>query len=703
MVVLLIAGDLVAVYYVDMSGWARYLAFGFLQAQAGLFCILGGTLGRSWISSFLQVALLTVFSGVLCIAVWMNNFDTFVFEVLISICGILPPLLFCGCLPFFLMRSLVGGHLSRRTNELVEPYSLRMGDFFLAMTVIVALLASSNTVVGFLSKGEGSSFSEISIAALIASVASAVAVVPVSIFYFRGTTREGRIAVLFLFAILGLCASGGFLIGIDLWGGVDLWNAIQRSVSTLFYLATSTVVFTLGLIVLYASGYRWRTIAKVSLPKETADWLDNSNTLSTAIGYRKPNRIAAAFIVVASFAITLSVAHLKRERLRRVESHTKLNSTIVRQGGYVEQERFEVIALQLPQNSDCSNLDLNQFRGLSRISLSGTQVTESVLRSIGKLTLLRFVDLSHTSIDDSKAKHLMGRRFLAKLSLAGTQLSVNGINDVIAGRPTLGLDIGELNLDDEAISQLKLQAFKINSRGLILRGNPITDKSLVHLNAISELDLSDTKCTGSELEQLTQVNSLKLDGTAVDDAGIAKLLSVNTVINRLSLRNTQVTDEILKALAKHNNVTELDLGDGEITAAGLVAVAFAPSERLALNSRKFRGTIFANWKPRIRCLDMSHSGMCDADIHHLEHISALQELSLAHCDVSDESLEKLVALNLTKLDLTGTKVTATAVLKHFPNTTVVFLSPSQCSQEELDQSNKLGSLRVGPSFDAKRY
>ena len=100
---------------------------------------------------------------------------------------------------------------------------------------------------------------------------------------------------------------------------------------------------------------------------------------------------------------------------------------------------------------------------------------------------------------------------------------------------------------------------------------------------------------------------------------------------------------------------------------------------------------------------MSHSGLCDADVHHLENITALQELSLAHCDVSDESLKKLVALNLTKLDLSGTKVTATAVAKHFSKSTVVYLSSSQCSQEELAQPNTQGSLRIGPRIDEERY
>ena len=174
-------------------------------------------------------------------------------------------------------------------------------------------------------------------------------------------------------------------------------------------------------------------------------------------------------------------------------------------------------------------------------------------------------------------------------------------------------------------------------------------------------------------------------------------------MNLLSLRQTRVTDETLKALAKHNNVFQLELGDGEITAEGLVATAFAPSERLALNALKFNGTLFETWKPRIRCLDMSRSGLCDADIHHLANITALQELSLAHCDVSDESLMKLEALNLTKLDLTGTKVTAAAVLKVFQGSTVVYLSPEQCSKEEIAKSNTQGGLRIGVPFDLERY
>ena len=699
MVVLLLAGDAIAMYYAERQGWTQSIALGFLQAQAGLFCILGGSIGRSWISSFLQVTILSVVSGLLYAATMLLSEDAPVADLLVALCGLLPPVLFCGCAPLLLMRTLFGGHLSRQATELEGAYSLRMGDFFLAMTVIASLLSVANTVIGYESYNISDVTDALVMATLSAVVASTVAVLPVSIFYFKSTTRRGRILVLLLFAILGLAASGGFMIGAGLWFGMEVSDTIERSTETMLHLATATVLFSLGLIVVHASGYRWRTIAKMSVPSEVADPLEHSIPLPKPSSYRLPNRIAAACIVAASIALTISVSYLKQERARQLEALTKLNTKYVVEGGYVVQEGYEVFALQVPPNTDCSNLVLNQFRGLTSLSLAGAKISDAMLSSIGKKIALRYVDLSHTPIDDSNVKHLFSRRVLTKMSLSGTQLTVKGINDAISGCPSFVLDIGGLQLDDEAMSQIKLQ----RQRGLILRGNPITDKSLEPLTSLQYLDLSDTKCTGSALEQLTQVFTLKLDGTSVDDSVIAKLLSANSVLKNLSIRNTRVTDATLKVLAQHGSLTGLEIGDGEITAEGLIATAFAPADRLALNSRKFNGALFANWRPSIRCLDMSDSGINDADLHHLGNILGLQELSLAHCEVTDESLEKLEALNLSKLDLTGTKVTATAVAKLFRGATVVHLSPAQCSQEEIAQSNTRGGLRIGVRFDLERY
>ena len=488
MVVFFLAGD-VAMHYAERSVSMQFIAMGFLQAQAGLFCILGGSVGRSWISSFLLATILSVVSGQLFASPFLLSEDTRVADLLVVFGGLLPPLLFCGCAPLLLMRTLQGGHLSRRTTELDEPYSLRMGDFFLAMTVIASLLAVANSVMGYASNNIGDVTDELGMAALLAVVGSTIAVLPVSFFYFRSTTRRGGILVLLLFAILGLAASGGFLTGSRLWNGEDLWIAIERSGQRMQHLTASTVLFSLGLIVLRASGYRWRTIARKTVRNDVTDPLHHSDAAPTTSGYRFPNRIAAACIVIASIALTISVSYLKQERLRQEERITKLNSNFVVEGGFVVREGDAAFALQVPPNVDCSILDLRQLRSLTTISAAGAKITESMLKSMSKKMGLRYVDLSNTSIGDSSIKHLFSQRVLAKLSLAGTQLTVHGINEAIASCPSNVLDIGELGLDDEAMSQLKLR----NQRGLILRGNPITDKSLVLLTALEFLDLSHTK------------------------------------------------------------------------------------------------------------------------------------------------------------------------------------------------------------------
>jgi len=702
MLLLFLFADLFGMYFFQHADWLGYVFIGVFQAQAGIFCILGGTVGRSWISSFLLSAVLAVVSVALFFggSFWTND-EVPLTEAAILAIGVVPPLLFCGCVPLLFLRSLNGWHLSRSTVALTEPYSLRIEDFFMAMILVAGLLAIAPSAFGFATaNGFEEDLSILLYASVISAVASTVAVFPVSIIYFRTSTRRGRIAVLFFFAMLGLTASIACQVGYQLWNGASFPFATLDSLAFLSCAATSTVLFSLGLKVLHWSGFRIQAIAKVSKSIEANDLSEHSPFHATFSSYRQKNRVAAAGIVLASIAITSSISYLKQERLRLAETFKSLNASFLLHGGYVEHQGYKPVAMRVPPTTDNSILDLSQFKDLSAISLAGTQLTESNLIAISKMNRLMDIDVSQTAFSDSSLKHFSRRLYIEKLSLAGTQITTDGINEVMTGRRRIAaLDIGDLDLDDEAFMQLHIQ----NVTGLILRGNQITDKSLKSLTSLFYLDLSGTKCDGSELGLLTQVGTLVLDGTLVDDSAITQLLASNSTLTRLSLRNTQVTDATLKTLAQYNLLTELKLGDGEITAQGLEAAGIAPSGLLALNSRKFTGNVFASWKPTIRRLDMSHSGVSDLDVHHLASVSGLQELSLVDCDVSDSSLAQLASMDLLKIDLTGTKVTAAMVAKIFPTSTLVHISPSQCGPEELAQHDQQGSLRIGLRYDAKNF
>ena len=695
MLLLFLVADAFGFYLIQGSTALNYYFMGVFQAQAGIFCILGGTVGRSWIFSFLQATALGVISVLLLYFVAVSGNDVPMAELTILACGVTPILLFCGCMPFLVLRCFFGSHLSRETTNFAEPYSLRIEDFFLAMTVVAGLLAIAFPAFAFVTEDNGGELTTLLLIVALSTVASTVAVVPVSLLYFRASTRRSRTGVLILFATLGLFAYGAFMLGYQLWNRADIWLAFQGSRANVLYLTTSMIVFSLGLIVLHWSGFRWRTFPKVNELIEPVDSPEHSQSAVRPSSHRTSNRIAAAGIVLASIALTFAISYLKQERFRLAEKLMSLNSAFLVDGGYVLHLGHKPFALQVPPTTLNSDLDLSLFNGLRRISLAGTQLTEPTLSSIGKIDSLVEIDFSKTGIADSAVKYLSRKRYIEKLSLAGTQFTVTGINAVMAGNIILTLDIGDLNLDDEALNQLQMKYIS----GLILRGNPVTDKSLVHLTTLTYLDLSRTQCDGAELDQLTSVASLILDETSVDDSAIAKLLASNSGLTRLSLRKTRVTDATLTTLAQYAPLMELELGDGEITADGLVAAAFAPTDRLALNARKFTGNVFDAWKPTIRRLDMSRSGVSDSDVQHLGNVWNLQELSLAHCNVSDASLTQHAALNLTKIDLTGTKVTAAMVAKIFPKKTLVYIGATQCSPEEIAHPDQPGSMRIGIPFD----
>lgn len=662
-----------------LSGLQLYSYF---LAQAGFYCVLGGFLGRAWIASFLIGAVCAVLAS-LAFCYFIN-----VESVAIFIFGVVPFLLFCGCLPFLLFRSWFGWHLHRNPQPFAEPYSLRMGDIFLATTVVAGLIAMAMTSFNFtVEDSEG--IVQLLIFFAVAVVGSSVAVAPVTIMYFRASTRRMRVLVLLGFGILGLVAWVGATVAVSLWSNFDILTALMYAVPPV---VTAEILFSAALVVLHASGYRWAIIQPSTLPEPTVDIFSQSEQPTASSLYRRRNFVATAGIIVGSIVLSITISALQQGRQTLARAYAELNGKLAANGGYLEHVGHHPIALKVTNSQADQTLPpSNMLQGLQRISLSGQQVTEDSLKSIAKLKSLTDIDLSYTTFDDSSVKLLEFSGLAAKLSLAGSRVTAKGLDCLVGQGRYYKIDIGHLDITDETLSQLSVSTLQ----ELVLRGNPITDKSLQHVASIRRLDLTETRCTGTGLGQLTGTISLVLDGTATDDSAIKQLLASNKVLSHLSLRNTQVTDSILPTLQQTASLTELEIGEGKITREGLLAVGFAPPERLALNSKKFDANMFSEWHPSIRRLDMSDSAVTDSDVANLKNVRGLTELSLAHCNVSDACLPKLVSLDLVKLDLTGTQITAAAVAKLFPKTTVVYLSAEQCKPEYLSAPDPAGWMRIG--------
>ncbi|MDX1925967.1 MAG: hypothetical protein SFV81_05590 [Pirellulaceae bacterium] len=694
----LLAGNAVAAYLlvwrpIFLGSFWVYQIYAFFTAQAGSYCVLSGMLGRAWIASFLIGAVWTVAAALVFCFYWTSA------EITAFICGFIPLLLFCGCLPFLLLRSWFGWHLHRNHDPYVEPYTLRMGDIFVATTVVAGLIAMAVTSYNFMYTVDDADRATRAMGMLLilaaATALSSVTVVPVTVMYFRASTRRRRTLVLLGFGAAGLMAWTGFFGGMALLSQIDPLSLILQVLPPAI---TSALLFSTGLVVIRASGYRWVVVKASNKPPSGVDVFSQVDQPTAGRAYGRRNLMATLGIVAGSILLSLSISAIQQVRSSIARTYAELNGKLVKDGGYLEHVEHIPIALKVGNSTTDSTLpELSQFADLGRISLAGSPVTETTLKSITKLRSLHDIDLSYTGIDDSALDRLDGKSFLSRLALAGTRVTIEGINRVRDRFPVYGLDIANMDVNDQSLAQLSVS--KLNE--LVLTGNPITDVSFPHISNVRSVDLSGTQCTGKGLGQLVNNSSLVFDNTCVDDAAIKQLLASNKILSRISLRNTHVTDAILVTLQQRTSLTDLAIGDGQITRTGLLAVGFAPPERLSLNSKKFDASLFAVWHPSIRKLDMNDSGVTDDDVIHLANVRGLSELSLANCNLTNACLPKLAKLAVIKLDLSGTHVTAAEVAKHLPKTTVVYLSAAQRSPEQGNQPEQLSApeqdsnLRIG--------
>ena len=142
--------------------------------------------------------------------------------------------------------------------------------------------------------------------------------------------------------------------------------------------------------------------------------------------------MATAGIVAGSIVLSLTTSSIQHVRLSIEKNYAELNGKLALDGGYLEHTGHVPIALKVGNSTTDSTLpDLSLFTDLGRISFSGSQVTRATLNSIAELHALHDIDLSYTAIDDTALECLDRADYRTWLSLAGTRVTIEGINRVI--------------------------------------------------------------------------------------------------------------------------------------------------------------------------------------------------------------------------------------------------------------------------------
>ncbi len=191
---------------------------------------------------------------------------------------------------------------------------------------------------------------------------------------------------------------------------------------------------------------------------------------------------------------------------------------------------------------------LSELRNLRSLSLTNAdQVTDKGLKSLRKLTQLRFLDVRESRIAGPGLEHLKSLTELREVRLVNSDVSGPGL-EYLKDAPELS--------------------------SVSLTGSPVTDSGLAHLSQLENVTgavLDGTRITDSGLRFLARLDKLAgliLDDTAVTGSGLAHLRTLPRITS-LSLVRCTINDSHTAYLKELESLRSLDLNETDMSEEGL--------------------------------------------------------------------------------------------------------------------------------------
>jgi Leucine rich repeat/Leucine Rich repeat len=201
-----------------------------------------------------------------------------------------------------------------------------------------------------------------------------------------------------------------------------------------------------------------------------------------------------AVLAVVSFSVPMIRAGRQRANVERIWEL----------GGYVERVNDHGDQLHRPPAWYRTLLGDNFMNPVLSIRLTETNVSDSDLARVARLSQLAFLDLTDTQITDSGVAHLSRLRHLEVLTLANTSVSDAGLSSLLPCTRLHSLDLEETRITDDGLN------------------------TLLGLENLQWLDLSGTHITDNGVRRVAHGRHLKtliLDGCDVSPEVIAELIA----------------------------------------------------------------------------------------------------------------------------------------------------------------------------------
>lgn len=347
------------------------------------------------------------------------------------------------------------------------------------------------------------------------------------------------------------------------------------------------------------------------------------------------------------------------------------------------RDAFEQAMIQLEEIAANADGDIDQYGYGDPINgflhaADSEQVQRFLEPLIETKTKIQILNLSGCSIDDASLTQIGQLKGLSMLNLSDTKVTGQRFSK-LAGLP----DLHTLELKNSDLTQadwMSLPTTRLTE--LLVDGSKVTQTDLADFlgkASIFTLDVGGM-AIGEELKDAIvrqaggRLRRLEMAGTEVDDRFVSRLKDSD--LTRLNLSRTKVTDAVFDALvAMMPELSDLDLSGTAITDAGLArlgsrwplkdASEFLDGPSLYLGDTNVTGEFLIDWKNFPRKLDLSGTKIDDTLVDLLPAASAGDWLDLSNTQITDAILAKLARRDFRCVNIADTKLTAKALTKAF--------------------------------------
>ena len=260
-----------------------------------------------------------------------------------------------------------------------------------------------------------------------------------------------------------------------------------------------------------------------------------------------------------------------------------------------------------------------KFDGLRKLSLFAVDVTDAGMANIASLDELRELDIYDVLITDKALQNIANLRKIQVLRLYNTKCTDRGLQYIRDWREIRSLSLRSCEFSDAAIDTIR-QFDKIEK--LVIDCPKISDDGIGKLSSLADLKVFwPPKHIGTQglrnLKRLPALEELSLSG------------------------NGNVTDESLAELSDLKNLKRLNCAVNLIRGSGLAKIPRSVEE-LSLCSNPIDTLTHLSHLAHLRLLDLSYTGIRDAELLELERFEHLETLDLCRCkNISDKGVEKL--------------------------------------------------------------